>query len=69
MEEEKIPQQKPYTSLNRRLSVVKNPEVNMTTAKKSVKKIILQGNMNKGEYSKGYYGILHLFVSLMLYKF
>ena len=43
MEEEKIPKQKPNTTFNRRLSVAKNPEGNMTTAKKNVKIFILQG--------------------------
>ena len=56
MEEEKIPKQKTHTSFNRRLSVVKNSEGNMTTAKKKFRKFILQGNMTKGEYGKGYYG-------------
>ena len=56
MEEEKTPKQKPHTSFNRRLSVVKNPEGNMTTAKKNVKIFILQG-----EYGKGHYGILNYF--------
>ena len=41
MEEEKIPKQKPHTSFNRRLSVVKKPEGNMTTAKKNFKNFIL----------------------------
>ena len=36
MEEEKIPKHKPDTSFNRRLSVAKKPEGNMTTAKKNV---------------------------------
>ena len=48
MEEEKIPNQKPHTSFNRILPVAKNPEGNMKKAKKNVKKIILQGNMTKG---------------------
>ena len=48
MEEEKIPKQKPDTSFNRRLSVAKNPEGNMTTAKKNVKNFILQGEYDKG---------------------
>ena len=52
MEEEKIPKQKPHTSINKRLSVAKNPEGNMTTTKKNVKNFILQG-----EYGKVYYGI------------
>ena len=48
-EEEKIPKQKPHTSFNRRLPIAKNPEGNMTTAKKNVKNFILQGgNMTKG---------------------
>ena len=50
MEEEKIAKQKPHTSFNRRLSVAKNPEGNMTTAKK---KFILQGDMTKGNMAKG----------------
>ena len=49
MEEEKISKHKLHTSFNRRLSVAKNPEGNMTTAKKNVKNFILQG-----EYGKGY---------------
>ena len=56
MEEEKISKQKPHTSFNRRLSIAKNLEGNMTTAKKNIKNFILQGNMTKGEYGKGYYG-------------
>ena len=56
MKEEKTPKQKPHTSFNRRLSVAKNPEGNMTTAKKNVKNVISQGNMTKMEYGKGYYG-------------
>ena len=48
MEEEKIPKQKPHTSFNSRLSVVKNLEGNMTTAKKNVKIFILQGEHDKG---------------------
>ena len=36
------------TSFNWRLSVAKNSEGNMTTAKKNVKNFILQGNMAKG---------------------
>ena len=49
MEEEKIPKQKHDTSFNRRLSVAKNPEGNMTMAKKNVKMFILQGEHDKGE--------------------
>ena len=45
MEEEKIAKQKPHTSFNRRLFVAKNPEGNMTTAKKN---FILQGGDDKG---------------------
>ena len=52
MEEEKIPKQKPHTSFNRRLSIAKNPEGSMTTAKKNVKILFY-----RGEYGKGYYGI------------
>ena len=44
MEEEKISKQKPHTSFNKRLSVAKKPEGNMTTAKKNVIYLfILQG--------------------------
>ena len=50
MEEEKIPKQKPDTSFNRRLSVVKKPEGNMTTAKKN---FILWGEHDKGDMAKG----------------
>ena len=57
MEEEKIPKQKPHTSFNKRLSIAKNPEGNMTTAKKNLKILFYRGNMTKGEYDKGYYGI------------
>ena len=42
MEEEKIPKQKPDTSFNRRLSVAKNLEGNMTTVNKNVKNFILK---------------------------
>ena len=55
MEEVKIPKQKLHTSFSRKLSVVKKPEGNMTTAKKNVKHFILQG-----EYGKGYYGIYNM---------
>ena len=48
MEEEKIPKQKPHTSFNRRLPVAKNPEGNMTTAKKNLKILFYRGNMAKG---------------------
>ena len=41
MEAEKIPKQKPHTSFNRRLSVTKNNEGNMTTAKENSKNFIL----------------------------
>ena len=57
MEEEKIPKQKPHSSFNKRLPVAKNPEGNTTTAKKNFKNFILQGEHDKGEYGKGYYGI------------
>ena len=50
MEEEKIAKQKPHTSFNRRLSVAKNPEGNMTTAKKN---FILQGTWQRGNMAKG----------------
>ena len=54
MEEEKFPKQKPHTSLNRRLSVAKNPEGNMTTAKKNVKIFILEGGTwQRGNMAKG----------------
>ena len=55
MEEEKIPKQKPYTSFNRRLSIAKNPEGNMTTVKKNFKNLFYRGEHDKGEYGKGYY--------------
>ena len=58
MEEEKTPKQKPHTYFNRRLFVAKKPEGNMTTTKKFVKNFILQGEHEKGEYGKGYYGNL-----------
>ena len=41
MEEEKIPKQKPHSSFKRRLPVVKNPEGNMTMAKKKFLNFIL----------------------------
>ena len=54
MEEEKIPKQKPHKSFNRRLSVAKNLEGNMTTAKKNVKNFILQGETwQRGNMAKG----------------
>ena len=52
MEEEKTPKQKSHTSFNKRLSVAKNPEGNMRTAKKMLTFYFT------GEYGKGYYGIL-----------
>ena len=62
MEEEKNPKQKPHTSFNRRLSVVKKSEGNMTTDKKNFKKILFyRGDMTKGEYGKRYYGSLQYF--------
>ena len=58
MEEEKISKQKPHSSFNKQLPVAKNLEGNMTTAKKIFKNFIFTGgNMTKGEYGKGYYGI------------
>ena len=58
MEEEKIPKQKPHTFFNRRLSVAKKPEGNMTTANKNFKKnYFTGGTWQRGEYGKGYYGI------------
>ena len=68
MEEENIPKKKPDTSFNRRLSVAKNPDRNMTTVKKNVKIFILQGNMTKGEYGKGYYGIFVQTICSMEYE-
>ena len=41
MEEEKISKEKPHISFNRPLSVAKNIEGNMTTAKKKLKNFIL----------------------------
>ena len=52
MEEQKISKQKPHASFNRPLSVAKNPEGIMTTAKKNLKIFILYG-----EHDKEYYGI------------
>ena len=46
-EEEKILKKKPDASFNRRLSVAKNFEGNITTAKKNVKNFILQGEHDK----------------------
>ena len=48
MEEEKTPKQKPHTSFNRRLSVAKNLEGNMITAKKIFFKFYFTGGMAKG---------------------
>ena len=48
MEEEKIPKQILHTSFNRRLSVAKKLEGNMTTAKKNFNNFILQGGHDKG---------------------
>ena len=54
MEEEKIPKQKPHTSFNKRLSVVKNPEGSMTTAKKIFfKNLFYRGNIIRGNMAKG----------------
>ena len=53
MEEEKIPKQKPHTYFNRRLNVAKNPEGNMTTAKKNIKKFYFTGEHDKGDMAKG----------------
>ena len=58
MEEEKIPKQKPHTSFNKRLPVVKKPEGTWQRPRKLFKKLFYRGNMTKGEYGKGYYGIL-----------
>ena len=49
MEKEKFSKQKPHTSFNRRLSVAKNPEGNMTTAEKNIKKIYFIREHDKGE--------------------
>ena len=54
MEEEKNPMQKPDTSFNRRLSVAKNPEGNMTTAKKNVKNLnFIRETWQRGNMAKG----------------
>ena len=54
MEKEKILKQKPHTSFNRRLSVVKNPEGNMITGKKKyLKNLFYRGSMTKGDMAKG----------------
>ena len=45
MEEEKNAKQKPHTSFNRPLSIDKNPEGNMTTAKKN---LFYRGGHDKG---------------------
>ena len=66
MEEEKIAKQKPHTSFNRRLSVAKNSERNITTAKINAKNFILQGNMAKGITIIGWDMILKLFKILLL---
>ena len=56
MEEEKIPKQNLiHPSIDNYL-YDKNPEGNMTTAKENVKFFILQGEHDKEEYGKGYYG-------------
>ena len=56
MEEEKIEKQKPHTSFNKRLSVVKKPEGTWQRPRKNLKFLFYRGNMTKGEYGKGYYG-------------
>ena len=48
MEEEKIPKQKPHTSFNRWLSVAKNLEGSIATAKKNLKFFYLIGEHDKG---------------------
>ena len=53
MEEEKIPKQKPNTSFNRLLSVAKNPEGNMTTAKKMLNFLFYRGTWQRGNMAKG----------------
>ena len=69
MEEDKIPKQKPHTSFNRRLSVVKNPEGGTWQRPRKMFKILFyRGNMTKGgEYGKGYYGTL-IIVNLTPYQ-
>ena len=57
MEKEKIQKQKSHTSFNRRLSVAKKPEGNMTTAKKNFKNFYFIGGIwQREEYGKEYYG-------------
>ena len=62
MEEEKNQKQKPDTSFNKRLSVAKNPEGNMTFVKKNAKNFILQGDMTKGNMAEGITAFYLLFV-------
>ena len=68
MEKEKFKgkKQKPHTSFNRRLSVAKKSEGNMTTERKFLKILFYRGNMTKGEYGKGYYGIILQFFNLYI---
>ena len=53
-EEEKIPKQKPHTSFNRRLSVVKKTRGEHDNGQeKFLKFYFIEGNMAKGEHGKG----------------
>ena len=60
MEEKEIQKQKPHTSFNRRLSVLKVSNFSIFLAERNFFLLILfyRGNMTKGEYGKGYYGNL-----------
>ena len=59
MEEKEIQKQKPHTSFNRRLSVVKKNQRDHDNGQEIFFLILFyRGNMTKGEYGKGYYGNL-----------
>ena len=68
MEEEKNPMQKPDTSFNRRLSVAKNPEGTWQRPRKMLRILFYKGNMTKGEYGKGYYGIYLNMSNIWIYS-
>ena len=63
MEEEKIPKRKPHSSFKRRLPVVKKTRGEHDNGQEKILKFYFTGgDMTKGEYGKGYYGILYLSV-------
>ena len=60
MKKEKIPKQKHHSSFNRWQSVAKNPEGGTWQRPRKMFKILFYrgGTWQRGEYGKGYYGIL-----------